>query len=100
MGRELLTQFILVGKAVRKWAFAGLNQRWECNIRRDLEEITCELDSNGSELGLVVTSCEYGNEYSGSIRCLQFYRPAKRISVSQGSYSGELSLVIYVHICT
>jgi hypothetical protein len=42
--REQVTQFILVGKDVSKRAFAELNQGWECNIRRALEEITCELD--------------------------------------------------------
>jgi len=47
-----------------------------------------------------VTSCEDGNEYSGSIRCLCFYWPAKRISASQGSYSVEVFLVIYLRICS
>jgi hypothetical protein len=52
--------------------------RYTCNdnIWMDLEETSvwrCGLDSNGSQLGTVTSSCEQGNEPSGSIKGRNFF---------------------------
>jgi hypothetical protein len=48
---------------------------WEDNIRMDHREIgfwECGLDSFGSGWGQVASSCEHGDEPSGSIKCGEF----------------------------
>jgi len=38
----------------------------------ELQEAGCALDRAGSELGQVASTCECGNEPSGSIKCGEF----------------------------
>jgi hypothetical protein len=38
-----------------------------------LKEISCGLDSNGSEWGSMAESCKRENEFSGSIKDWKFY---------------------------
>jgi len=42
--------------------------RWEDNIKMDLKGVGCGFDSSGSGWGPVASSCEHGNEPSGSIK--------------------------------
>jgi hypothetical protein len=49
-------------------------RRWKDNIKIDLreEEWDHELDRSGSGQGELASSCECGNEHSGSIKCEKF----------------------------
>jgi hypothetical protein len=58
----------LVGKPQSKRPLGRPRHGWEDNIKMNLREIECELDSSGSRWGLVLDSCEHGNEPSGSIK--------------------------------
>lgn len=45
---------------------------WEDNIKTELKEGEPTLDSSGSRQGLVVSSCEHGNEPAGSMKLGEF----------------------------
>jgi hypothetical protein len=57
---------IVVGKSEGR-PFGRPKRRWEENIKMNLREAGCELDSSGSGQGPVVGCCEHGNEHSGSM---------------------------------
>jgi hypothetical protein len=64
----------LLGKLEGRISLGTTRQRWANNIKMDLREVGWGrgLDRSGSGQGLVVSSCEYGNEPSGSIKCGKF----------------------------
>jgi hypothetical protein len=63
---------ILVGKPGEKTPHGRPRSRWEDNIRIDIRETGCGLDSSGSEWGPVTGSCEHDNEPLGSIKGKEF----------------------------
>jgi hypothetical protein len=59
---------ILLGKTEGKRPLGRPRCRWVDNIKVDLREIEWDgLDSSGPGYGPVESSCEHGNESSGSI---------------------------------
>jgi hypothetical protein len=67
---------------------------WEDNIRRDAEEIVwrCGMDWFGSEYGPAASSCEHGNEPSGSVTGENFFEQLnnhRSLSRIWGSHGGE-----------
>jgi hypothetical protein len=56
---------LLVGKPEGKRPLGRLRHRWVDNIKMDLGKIGW----SGSGYGQVVSSCECGNEPSGSVKC-------------------------------
>jgi hypothetical protein len=56
---------ILFGKPERRRILERYIYRWEGNIKMDLKEIGCELDSSGLGWGTVAVYCEHGNKASG-----------------------------------
>jgi len=61
--------------------------KWENNIKVDLKETGCELDSSGSGDGPVADSCEHNNQPLGSIKLGNFL--SKSLSTFQGLWSME-----------
>jgi hypothetical protein len=59
---------ILVGKSVGKRSLGGPRRIWEDNIKMDVWENRLGRSGYGS----VVSSCEHGNELSGSIKGGEF----------------------------
>jgi hypothetical protein len=59
---------ILVGKREGKIPLGRPRRKWEDNIKMDLAEIGCGLDSSGSRKGPFAGSCEQGNGHSGFIK--------------------------------
>jgi hypothetical protein len=65
---------VLVGKPEGKRTLGRPKLRWEDNIKIDLQEMGCGghgLDRAGSVLGKMASTCEYGNELSGSIKFMK-----------------------------
>jgi hypothetical protein len=56
----------------------------------------CELDSSDSGLGQVESSCEFGNEPSGSIKWRGTIEVAAQLVTSQVELS-SIELVSYIH---
>jgi hypothetical protein len=69
MQRKMRNTFKIV---VRKPEWKRLLRIWEDNIRMDLKEGGCVLDSAGSELGPLVGSCEHADEALDSIKDGEF----------------------------
>jgi hypothetical protein len=57
--------------------------RLKDNIKTDLKEIWCGLDSAGSGYSPVAGFCEYGNETSGSMKVREFIDCLSNISFSR-----------------
>jgi hypothetical protein len=62
---------VLVGKTEGKRPLGRPRHRWEDNIKMDLQEVGCE-GMDWLRIGKVASSCECGNEPSGSIKCGEF----------------------------
>ena len=65
----------LVGKPEGKRPLGRPRRRWEDNIKMDFQEVgggLWGLDGVGSGYGQVAGTCVYGNEPSGSIKCVEF----------------------------
>ena len=65
---------VLVGKLVRNRTFGRPRGRWKNNIKMVLKEKDGRhgLNSSGLAQEQVASSCEHGNEPSGSIKCMLF----------------------------
>jgi hypothetical protein len=65
---------VLVGKPEGKRPLERPRHRWEDNIRIDLQEVGCwGMDWIGlAQDRQVASTCECGNEPSGSIKCGEF----------------------------
>jgi hypothetical protein len=65
---------MFVGKPEGKRPLVISRHRWVVNIKMDLRERMgwYGLDRSGSASALVESSCEHGNEPSGSIKCWKF----------------------------
>jgi hypothetical protein len=63
-----------VGGPEGKRTLGRPRHRWEDNIKMYLQEMRCGhvLDRAGSGQGQVASTCECGNETSGSIKCGEF----------------------------
>ena len=62
---------VLVGKPEGKKPSGRPKQRWEDNIKLDIQEVGC--GGHGlARQGQVAGTCEWGNERSGSIKCGEF----------------------------
>ena len=65
---------VLVGKDEGKRQLGRPRRRWEDNIKMDLQEVGCR-GIDWIELAQdrqVASTCECGNEPSGSIKCMEF----------------------------
>jgi hypothetical protein len=62
---------VLVGKTEGKRPFGRPGRRWEDNIKMDYQEVECG-GMDWIELAQVASTCECGNEPSGSIKCEEF----------------------------
>jgi len=65
---------VLVGKHEGKKPLRRLRQKWEDNIKMDIQEVRCggRMYPSGSGDGQVAGTCECGNELSDSIKCGKF----------------------------
>ena len=64
-----------MGKPEGKRLLGRRRRRWEDNIKMDLQEVVCGghgLNRSGSGQEQVASTCECGNEPSGSITCGEF----------------------------
>ena len=75
LGERIGACWALVGKPDGRSPLGRPRRRWEDNIKVDLREVGCgehRLDRSGSGQGQMAGSCEYGDEHSGSIKCVAF----------------------------
>jgi hypothetical protein len=65
---------VLVRKPEGRRQFETPRHRWENNIKTDLLKVVLGhgLDQSGSGQGQVASSCEFGNERLGAIKCGKF----------------------------
>jgi hypothetical protein len=54
------------------YTFQRPRNRWEDNIKKDLQEVGKGTGSSWLRIGQVAGTCECGNEPSGSIKCGEF----------------------------
>jgi hypothetical protein len=71
---EKTREYVLVSKPEEKWPLGGPYHRWKYDINVDLKERGWGygISSYGLGLGPTVGACEYGNEFSGSIKRKEF----------------------------
>ena len=76
MGERRGAYRVLVGNPEGRRPLGRPKRRWEDNIKMNLREVSWRggrgLDRSGSVYGYVVSSCEFGNELSGSTKCEEF----------------------------
>jgi hypothetical protein len=92
MGERRGVYRVLVGKPDGKRPLGRLGQRWEDNIKKDLQEAgfgLIGLDRAGSGYGQVARTCECGNEPSGSIKMRGISLLTENQLASQGLCSVE-----------
>jgi hypothetical protein len=72
----------LVGKPEGRRPLEKPRRKWEDNIKMDLREVGLghRLDRSGSGQGRVASSCEYGDETSGSIKYGNFSSNLRRFN--------------------
>jgi hypothetical protein len=71
MGEERGVHRVLVVKPEGKRPLGKPKRRWEDNIKMDVEEVEGGR-GDWMELAQVASTCEYGKELSGSIKCENF----------------------------